>query len=91
MNAPQKSRSLVYLLPLLHAGACFAIEAVHSGWQPIALADYPTSTLALALAYRYNTTAFPFFLVMGTIWWYLISRARLFFLSRYVLRCRTAA
>lgn len=91
MSAPQKSRLLVYLLPLVHACACLAIEALRSGWQPVALADYPISTPALALAYHYNTTAFPFFLVMGTIWWSLISRAGFFFFEKISDSSKSAA
>ncbi len=80
------NRFLAYVLPLIHACACLAIEALHSGWQAIALADYPISTPALSLGFHYNTTAFPFLLVMGTIWWYLLSRAVIFLLSRIAIR-----
>jgi hypothetical protein len=85
-NSASNIRVLVYVLPLLHLCACLVIEALHSGWQPIALADYPISTPALALAYQFNTTAFPFFLVIGTLWWYLISRIGLFTYARIANR-----
>jgi hypothetical protein len=85
-NPAPTSRLRTYVLPLLHVCACLAVEALHSGWQPIALADYPISTPAVSLAFHYNTTAFPFLLVMGTMWWYLLSRGGILFVDNIIMR-----
>jgi hypothetical protein len=43
-------------------------------WGGIMLADFPISLVALALAWKYSALAAAWILVVGTLWWYLLSR-----------------
>lgn len=65
-----------YALPLLHLSVCLTVEFVdiQRGWEYLALADAPMSVLIIALSYNYHHT-FLLFALLGTLWWYLLSRA----------------
>jgi hypothetical protein len=39
------------------------------------LVDLPISLVAFALAWKYSALATVWILVVGTLWWYLLSRA----------------
>jgi hypothetical protein len=85
-SAP-KARQLVYLLPVLHIFVCLGtatMNAMHwqSGWDYVGLIDYPISIVAVGLAWRFNWPLFPLFAIVGTLWWYLVSRAVLFSFDR---------
>jgi len=67
---------LLHLLPFLHLCACFAIALARldSGWQYLTMIDAPASVLVIALIYNFNHPLILFGIV-GTVWWYLLSRA----------------
>jgi hypothetical protein len=77
----KKSR-LIYLLPSLHLCACVAYafsEALGHGldWGFLIIADFPLSIVGAGLLWRTSRLGVPFFFVVGTAWWYLISLALL--------------
>lgn len=67
---------LIYLLPLLHLCACITIVLanVDRGWEYLGLIDFPASVLALAIAFNFDHPLL-LFGVIGTLWWYFLSRA----------------
>jgi hypothetical protein len=67
---------LVYLLPLLHLGACLAIWIGHidSGWQKLLIIDFPFSVVLAALMFR-DVNQLLSFGILGTLWWYVLSLA----------------
>ena len=71
MRQPQ-----VYILPLVHLGAClaFGLLRVDSAWQYMAPIDVPASVFILALSYNYDHPVI-LFGAIGTLWWYLLSMA----------------
>jgi len=81
-NATKRSR-WVYFLPTLHLCAYAASMGglLVKALQPlglaasfIMLADIPISLVAYALAWKYSSLAAVWILVVGTLWWYLLSR-----------------
>lgn len=67
---------LVHLLPLIHLCVCLAIAITNAdlGWQYMIVIDTPASVLVIALLYRFDHPLILFGLI-GTLWWYLLSRA----------------
>lgn len=72
----------VYILPLLHLFAYVATLTVMliPPLQPlgivgsyILLADLPVSLVAYMLAWKYSLLATIWILIVGTLWWYLLS------------------
>jgi hypothetical protein len=73
----------VYLLPVLHLCACLTSVVGHVipglqylgiVWVFIMLIDLPVSAIAYALAWNHGTVAGIWVVVVGTLWWYLLSR-----------------
>src|SRR5579883_5999 len=76
-------KTWTYFLPLLHLCACLislsghlipSLQYLGIVWTGIMLADFPISLVALALAWKYSVLATMWILVVGTLWWYLLSR-----------------
>ena len=67
---------LVHLLPFLHLCACLAISLGHveSAWQYMILIDVPMSVIIVAISYKFDHP-WILFGFLGTLWWYLLSRA----------------
>ncbi len=43
-------------------------------WTYIMLVDFPISAVAFGLAWKYGALAATWTVVVGTLWWYLLSR-----------------
>ena|SRR2546425_8069205 len=67
---------LIYLLPSLHLCACLtiALARLESGWQYMMLIDVPMSVIIVAISYNFDHPLL-LFGSLGTLWWYLLSRA----------------
>jgi hypothetical protein len=76
---------LVYTLPFLHGCGCIAtaIADLDSGWKYIGLVDFPVSIAAVGLSMHYDVPPLIFFGLIGTLWWYLLSRTALFVFDRF--------
>ena len=84
-DAPRPRHSRwIYLLPILHLCVCslalvgFVIPAL----QPLAIAfaflwvaDFPFSVVGFILAWQHPALAMIWMVVVGTLWWYALSRA----------------
>jgi hypothetical protein len=76
-NGRTRSR-MVYLLPSLHFCACVVIALGRlDWWQYLFLVDLPVSGIVLAIAYNHDHP-FVLFGIIGTFWWYLLSRGAYF-------------
>jgi hypothetical protein len=66
----------VYLLPVLHLCTCLiiAVWRIESGWENMLVIDFPLSAVVIAIIYNFNHPLL-LFGTLGTLWWYLISRA----------------
>lgn len=69
----------IYILPALHLSAYFLTYFVGhplelSGFPILLIADFPFSIGVLVLAWKYPLLANLWILVVGTAWWYLLSR-----------------
>jgi hypothetical protein len=73
----------IYLLPTLHLCVCLIsmvgylvprLQYLGIVWTGIMVADFPISLVALVLAWKYSALATAWILVVGTLWWYLLSR-----------------
>ena len=64
----------VYLLPLLHLGACvtIALANLESGLEYMIYVDFPCSVLLVVLGWRHGNFLL-WFATLGTLWWYLLS------------------
>jgi len=76
-----------YLLPILHVMACLATLVANrmnleSGWEYVGLFDYPISIAAVGLAWRYRVPPFLSFVIIGTLWWYFLSRLAVFLIDK---------
>ena len=87
----------IYFLPILHLCVCLIsmvgylvprLQYLGIAWTGIMLADFPISAvaLALALAWKYSALAAAWILVVGTLWWYLLSREAELVLRRFKAR-----
>jgi hypothetical protein len=83
MTAKSPRFFLVHLLPFLHLVACFviAIAGLQRGWQYLWMIDVPASLLAMFLGYYFDHPLI-LFGIIGTVWWYLLSRAIEIFATR---------
>ncbi len=81
-NAEKRSR-WVYLLPVVHVCACLismvgyvvpSLQYLGIVWVGVMLVDMPVSAIAYALAWKHGTVAAIWVVVIGTLWWYLLSR-----------------
>ena len=70
-------------LPILHLCACFtsilgmvipALRYLALGWGYIMIIDLPISIVAYALAFKASPLAYIWIIVVGTLWWYVLSR-----------------
>jgi hypothetical protein len=64
------------LLPSLHFVSCLIIGLTGSdaAWGYMFLIDIPMSVIILSVAYSFNHPLL-LFGILGTLWWYLLSRA----------------
>lgn len=81
--SPSGHSRWIYFLPILHLCACLTsmvgylmprLQYPGIVWTGIMLADFPISLMALALAWKYSAPATTWILIVGTLWWYLLSR-----------------
>ena len=79
---PKKHPRWVYILPVLHLSACLfsmvgyvipSLQFLGIVWVFVMLIDLPVSSIAYALAWRYSMIGGIWIVVVGTLWWYLIS------------------
>ncbi len=85
----------IYTLPTLHLCACLAsmlgyvfpsVQYLGIMWTYVMLADIPISLVAFAFAWKHGTLAAIWILIVGTLWWYLLSRGIEAMLRRVQLR-----
>jgi len=76
MTSSWKQHTLVYVLPFLHLCACAILigTQVEEAGQYLLLIDFPASVLILLIS-SYTGHLFAVFVIFGTLWWYLVSRA----------------
>jgi hypothetical protein len=74
-NVPRAGR-WVYLLPFIHLGACIVIglARLDKAWGYMLFVDVPMSVIIGAISYNFDHPLL-LFGTLGTLWWYLISRA----------------
>jgi len=74
----------VYFLPILHFCACLmstlryfvpGLQYLSVMWDFVVRVDFPVSLVAYALTPQFAPIAAIWVLVVGTLWWYLLSRA----------------
>ena len=94
MSASAHSR-WIYFLSILHVCVCSIsmigylvprLQYLGIAWTGIMVADFPISLLALALAWKYSALATAWILVVGTLWWYLLSRGAEVVVRRFKAR-----
>jgi len=75
--------TLLLALPLLHLVACvtIALAKIVSGVHYLIYVDFPFSLVLVMLGWRNDNFLF-WFATLGTLWWYLLSRALNSILSR---------
>ena len=83
---PKVGRALSLVLPALHLGLCLAtalglLASEGSwGWFPVFFFDFPVSILLIQLANIANPLLV--YGILGTAWWYLISRLGMYCVGR---------
>jgi hypothetical protein len=75
MQNKQHSK-VIYLLPALHFAACLVIVVLRlsSGWEFLLKVDYPMSVVIITAIFSFDHP-FIVFGTLGTLWWYILSRA----------------
>jgi hypothetical protein len=92
MTHIRKRSGWVYLLPVLHF--CVYVISMLGLIDPalqnlgivgafIMLADLPVSLVAYALAWKHSSLAALWILLVGTLWWYLLSRGAEFVFDKF--------
>src|ERR1700675_1051790 len=82
-------RPLVYLLPILHLGACIVIKVADlvSGVHYLIMIDFPASLLCVMLGWPRDNILF-WFSTLGTLWWYLLSFTAYQIVTAYIAHRR---
>jgi hypothetical protein len=89
INARRKHSPWVYVLPSLHLCGCLMLPLGYlahlanpqmdyifgMAWGLFGLVDLPLSLVAYMLAWKYSLLAATWIFVVGTWWWYFLSRA----------------
>jgi hypothetical protein len=86
-----------YVLPITHI--CVWLVSVSGHLLPkldflgilstfLMFADFPISLAALALTWKHPDFAAMWILIVGTLWWYRLSRVAEFAIRRFTARCR---
>ena len=94
MNSGRRLPS-AYWLPLAHLSLC--IMAMSGFVVPqlqflgilmifVNIADLPISLVAFALSFGHDALAWAWMVVVGTLWWYFLSRAAQFLRRKYTGR-----
>ena len=78
---------LVYLLPVLHLGACLAVSVaqVESGVEIMGRIDLPFTILIAPLVF-WSQHPMVWIAILGTVWWYFLSRVAEYIFERVWLR-----
>lgn len=80
---PRVTNRWVYLLPVLHLCASLTmplgyyirrLDFLGTVWTYLMLIDLPISLVTFALAWKHSVLAATWLVVVGTLWWYLLSR-----------------
>jgi hypothetical protein len=80
---PRAANRWVYLLPALHLCASLTsplayyiprLDFVVGVWPYLMLIDFPISIVTFVLAWKHSVLAGAWLIVVGTLWWYLLSR-----------------
>lgn len=73
----------VYVLPILHLGVCSlalvgfvvpALQPLGIAFESLWVADFPFSIVGFILAWQHPALAMIWMVVVGTLWWYALSR-----------------
>jgi hypothetical protein len=87
----------VYLLPAIHFCACsiimlgYVVPAWRSlllGWEYVIVVDFPVSFIAVGLAWSHQVLSLIWFLIAGTVWWYVLGRVVDAVLNRFRRRAQ---
>jgi hypothetical protein len=75
MSQSISHRNFLYL-PLLHLCVCviIALARLSSGWEYLTKVDFPISVFIVSAMYSFDHPLI-LFGIIGTFWWYLLSRA----------------
>jgi len=89
MSGSRTRSLLVYLLPLVHLCACVVIGLMNleSGAEYIGHADLPFTILIAPLVF-WSSHPIVWFAILGTLWWYFVSRVLELLIHR--IRARTS-
>jgi hypothetical protein len=87
----------VYVLPSIHLLACIVITVSGrlTAWQHLIPIDFPVSIVAMSFVWRYEDPSqvwyhpLLWFGVLGTLWWYVVSRAFEIWGTKLVAAIRT--
>lgn len=72
----------IYVLPMAHLCACLismvgyvvpSLQYLGIVWVGLMLVDLPVSAIGYAMAWRHGTFTTIWVVVVGTLWWYLLS------------------
>jgi len=83
MKVELKHSPWIYVLPSLHLCACSVLPIAYFLprfdhlliiWVFVMLADLPVSFVAYALAWKYSLIAAVWIFIVGTWWWYFLSK-----------------
>jgi hypothetical protein len=74
---PKLSKRLLWIYTpcVVHFVACIVIvlARLESGWAYLVMVDTPTSVIIITLLYSFDHP-FITFVILGTLWWYLVAR-----------------
>lgn len=97
MQSTAKRSRWVYVLPIAHLCACLISMSGHVVpqlqflgivWVFIVLVDFPVSAITYAIAWKHGIVAGIWVVVVGTLWWYFLSRIVEIWVAK--LRTRTS-
>jgi hypothetical protein len=91
--------SWVYVLPAVHLIACFIadvpalliprMQSLGIVQSYLIVADFPISIGVFALAWQHPLLAYAWIWVVGTLWWYLLSRVVRYIFENHFAKSRS--
>ena len=87
----ERRLNLVYVAPMVHLAICLTglsgyvvpqLQFLGILWSILTIVDFPVSALSIPLAYFNGTLAFLWTVVVGTAWWYFLSKGIAFLFEK---------
>jgi hypothetical protein len=87
----ERRLNLVYVAPMVHLAICLIamsgyvvpqLQFLEILWSILTIVDFPVSAVTVPLAYNNGFLAFLWTVIVGTAWWYFLSKGIVFLFKK---------